>query len=295
MQLKRFKTPDIKFIHILAVMLLLHVAVSLKTIQNPIVLLPTSTDEPIKIKLVSEQKNQSNKTKQIVDTEKSNLKTPAIPQFLGKENNSVDRQTRSKTVASFKKAGFGNSKEDSKEQKQSSSAKNEAKTKGKKLSFNDLAMGMHRDVKPTPSMRKGIKTGDKAVRGLGQSNDFVRDIPLGDFTKLNTQEYEFYGFYHRIKEKLEQFWGRNIQEQAEKMYKNGRTIASDSNHLTSLIITLNQRGEIVKVNINATSGIKELDQAAIKSFNEAGPFPNPPKKMLKNGVAQIEWGFVVNT
>ena len=34
-------------------------------------------------------------------------------------------------------------------------------------------------------------------------------------------------------------------------------------------------------------------KSAIDAFNEAGPFPNPPRKMLKNGVATITWDFVV--
>ena len=47
--------------------------------------------------------------------------------------------------------------------------------------------------------------------------------------------------------------------------------------------------------LKSTSGVKELDEAAVESFNQAGPFPNPPKGMLKNGKATIDWGFVVNT
>ena len=95
--------------------------------------------------------------------------------------------------------------------------------------------------------------------------------------------------------KLEQFWGRSVKEQAQKIFKSGRRIPASENHITSLVVTLNSRGEIVDVTVNSTSGIKELDDAAVGSFNEAGPFPNPPKGMLRNGFAKIEWGFVVNT
>ena len=38
-----------------------------------------------------------------------------------------------------------------------------------------------------------------------------------------------------------------------------------------------------------------LDAAAIDSFNQAGPFPNPPKGMIRGGKAVVEWGFVVNS
>jgi hypothetical protein len=49
------------------------------------------------------------------------------------------------------------------------------------------------------------------------------------------------------------------------------------------------------VKILGASGVKELDDAAVESFNHAGPFPNPPKDLLINDVATIEWGFVVNS
>ena len=288
-----FKASDIKFIYIVAVIFMVHITISFKSVDLNFEKFTSKKEEKvIKIKFLSIPK-QKTAPKQIVATEQSKIKTEAQAKFLGKTNNTVDRQTIAKKVASFKKAGRGNSKSNNKFKKQAA-AKKKA-NKRKKLSFSDLAVG--NDLKPSMQMAsaKGIKNGDKKETGLAQNNDFIEDVPLGDFTKLNTQEYEFYGFYFRIRQKLEQFWGLNIQEQAEKMFKNGRQLASEKNLLTSLTITLNQNGEIVGVNINSTSGVKELDNAAVKSFNQAGPFPNPPKKLLRNGKAKIEWSFVVNT
>ena len=291
---KELKISHIKFGHILVAIFLLHIAISFKSVSTNFANFSKTDEEVIKLKLINPVK--TDKPHQIVATEESKIKTDAKAQFLSAKNNTVDRQTRAKTVASFKKAGLGNSKIDVKEKKQASAKKEKAVNKTKALSFKDLAVGMDM-AKSAQQMAqvKGIKNGDKSSKGQAQNNDFVKDIPLGDFTKLNTQEYEFYGFYFRIRQKLEQFWGLNIQEQAEKFFRSGRHIASDSNLLTSLTITLDKDGKIVGVNVNSTSGIRELDQAAVKSFNQAGPFPNPPRKMLKNGKAKIEWSFVVNT
>ena len=60
-------------------------------------------------------------------------------------------------------------------------------------------------------------------------------------------------------------------------------------------VLLDSKGNIVDVMIQSTSGISELDEAAVESFNQAGPFPNPPKGMIQNGRALIEWGFVVKS
>ena len=40
----------------------------------------------------------------------------------------------------------------------------------------------------------------------------------------------------------------------------------------------------------------DLDSAAVKALNRAGPYPNPPKGLLDaNGNAQIRWDFVLKT
>ena len=60
--------------------------------------------------------------------------------------------------------------------------------------------------------------------------------------------------------------------------KSGRTIASGQNHLTWLVISLNSKGEIVHVSIKSTSGIKELDEAAVQSFNQSRSISKPSKR-----------------
>lgn len=256
-------------------------------------------EKVVKIKFFNNSK--LNKKRQIVQTEQmnNNLK-PVDNAYLGKKNNRVDRQTKSASVGKFKSAGVG----DKKGSKYSQSMKKEiAKKKTlKNIKFSDLAMKpmmapkqVKKKRKKTFQVAKGLKNGSVKSKGLGQTNDYIEDVPLGDFTKLNTQEFEFYGFYNRIRQRLELFWGTNIQEQAKKIMKQGRSIASDTNHVTSLDIFLNDKGEIVEVNVNSPSGVRELDNAAVRTFNQAGPFPNPPAGMIKNGKARISWSFVVNT
>jgi protein TonB len=256
-------------------------------------------NEVVRIKLISLDNSKS--VRQIVQTEQTNNEVkPVDKSFLGKKNNTVARETRSATTGKFKKAGVGSKKGSNTVQKVAK--KVQKKRRVKTLKFSDIAMKSSlleaipkKSKMAAQSFAKGLKNGTAKSRGLGQSNDYLEDIPLGDFTKLNTQQYEFYGFYNRIRERLEVFWGTNIQEKADKIMKSGRSIASDTNLITALEIELNDRGEIVKVNVNSTSGVRELDSAAIETFNQAGPFPNPPKKMLKAGTATIKWSFVVNT
>lgn len=281
------------------VSLLLHFIASYTYIKKGISFeLDQSKEKRIAVRLAP---TQELKGKQIVQTEQSKYEKVKAAKFLSNKNNSFERETKSANVGSFKSAAKG--ERTAKANRNQQAQRKVLKQKLKKIRLSDLGLKsfdapvfkQKRKQHKKNLVRKGLKTGKKKGIGLGQSNDFLEDMPLGDFTKLNTQEYEFYGFYHRVRQKLEQFWGANIQEQAEKIFKSGRSLANDSNLVTGLMISLNSKGEIIDILLKSTSGIKELDDAAIESFNQAGPFPNPPKGMIKQGRAVIEWGFVVNT
>jgi TonB family protein len=269
--------------------------------------------QPIRIKL---QTSPSSKPKQIVNTEQTGKKIkPKDAKYLGKTDQSFDRQTVAKSNGTFKVAGMGiktgadnptpakqaGLKKELKEAKKVAKKltnKTPVTMKRTKITFEDLAKAQHHTFKDlaNPSRQvasKGLKNGARGKTGLAKNNDFVEDLPLGDMTNMNTIEYKYYGFYHRIRQKLEQYWGRNLREKAKTIYASGRRIPASENKITSLRITLDERGTIVDVHVKSTSGVKELDDAAIEAFNEAGPFPNPPKGMMVNGRAQIEWGFVV--
>jgi protein TonB len=253
--------------------------------------------------------SKSSHKKQIVNNELTGQEIkPIDSQFLGEKDQSYDRQTIASKVDIFNKAALGQRTGELNGDKIQDITKAKAKTPvakttglGKKVSLNDLSLT---NENLTEAMNKaeslntaklGVKNGDSTSRGLSSNNDFVETVPLGDFTHLNTTEFKYYGFYHRIRQKLEQFWGNSIREKAKTMYMSGRRIPATENLITSITVDINDKGEIVHVKVIGTSGVRELDEAAVESFNKAGPFPNPPQGMLKNGVATIEWGFVVKS
>ncbi len=245
---------------------------------------------------------------QVVNTEQNGHKVkPQNSRFLGKADQSYDRQSVAASIGSFKEAGRGKTNGDAnsieKETKTpqiQKQEKNLVKNFGK-LSLSDLALA--KEQLPTNQKREqekkiaalGLERGKEGLTGLAKNNDYVEDIPLGDMTQLNTQEFKYFGFYDRIRQKLEQFWGQSLQEKAKVFYKTGRRMPANTDSITSLKVTLDNSGNIIHVEIRSTSGVREFDDAAIESFNKAGPFPNPPRGMIKNGLAEIEWGFVVKS
>ncbi len=258
--------------------------------------------------------NTSKKTSQIVTVENTGRKEkPKDTKYLSEKDNTVDRQVVAKNIGTFKKAGKGVRNgvktpspavkqllsQLSKHKKTTGKSVKKVKKAKKKISFSDLSVSKEntqqkQEAKPSLASL-GIKNGSNANIGLSQNNDFVEDVPLGDMTALNTIEYKYYGFYHRIKQKLEQYWGDTLRKKAETLYKSGRRIPASTNKITSLTITIDNFGNIVDVKVKGSSGVTEFDDAAIESFNRAGPFPNPPSGMIKDGIAQIEWGFVVKS
>lgn len=221
-------------------------------------------------------------SRQIVRSEDSRDRTPKEKAFLSDKTRSFDRETKARKVDSF----------------QSSARGEKGRSKVEDLTLSDLSP--QEDLDPFRKAAKEYtmaKAGNKAPetnRSISSTNDYLEEVPLGDLTELNTVEYKYYGFYHRIRQKLEQFWGRSIQETAEELMKEGRSIAS-ADHITSLIVVMNSQGKIIEVTVRGSSGVREFDEAAIRSFNEAGPFPNPPKDLIVAGRVRIEWGFVVKT
>jgi len=223
--------------------------------------------------------------KQIVQSEDSKNNTEVENAFLSDKTRSFDRETVAKNIDTFNKAAKGNS---------DVTQKNQIKKQSKNINLADIGVAAKQPFKTNASESiKGIETGDELSKGLSATNDYVEDMTLGDFTQLNTVEYKFYGFFHRIRQNLEQYWGRSIQEKADALFKAGRRLPASENYVTNLQVTLNAQGEIIGVKILGASGVKELDDAAIESFNQAGPFPNPPSELLVNGKATIDWGFVV--
>lgn len=243
------------------------------------------------------------KKMQIVQNEnRGKNERPTDSRFLGEKDQTFQKQSIAKRVGIFEESGKGVA-DGSK--KIGGAEQPDSKVEAKKLSLDDLKMGslpseemdkfkkIGKTLDKQPGGRAlGSETGQNKDPGLSANNDYVDDVPVGEVTNLNTIEFKYYGFYNRIRKRLEQYWGNSLRQKAEAFFRQGRTFSSEVK-ITSLLVTIDSKGNITKVVLKSTSGINELDEAAIESFNKAGPFPNPPTGMLINGEATIEWGFVV--
>ncbi len=126
--------------------------------------------------------------------------------------------------------------------------------------------------------------------------DTWKGIKQSDYTALNTREYLFYGYFQRIRSRLDQAWVPLLREKLSRYYLRGRHLAREVEHMTQVLVVLNDHGEIVRVHLLGESGTQDLDDAAVEAFNQAGPFPNPPIGMIDhNREVQIPWNFILKT
>lgn len=125
------------------------------------------------------------------------------------------------------------------------------------------------------------------------TDDHLR-APISLQTMLSTREFVYYSYYNRIKDKLRQTWEPKIKEKMERIFRQGRTIASSADKITKVVILLDPKGTLVRVQIVGASGVTDLDDAAVEAFRAAAPFPNPPKGIVEpDGLIRIRWDFIL--
>lgn len=252
----------------------------------------TLIEEPLENKKLDLDEDDN---KQIVETdsEHANNQIDKNAKYLSEKSNTTEKETRAKTGEKFK-----NSLKQATQTVQSQKGqKKTAAIPADDLlnpSFDPYAALMKKqqaqEEKQFAKAQTGTTTGEQSTTNdnLNAKDDLI--------TRLNTKEYKYYGYYHRIKIQLNQWWQPKIREKVTKMMSQGRTIASEENKTTRLIIVLNPAGTLVKVQVLAESGVRDLDEAAIEAFRSAAPFPNPPKGIVdSDGTIKIRWDFVIES
>ena len=240
---------------------------------------------------------EKEKAKQIAESEKADNKTPSKDaKYLGERSQTVAQETKAKRVDTFRKG----------------STANETKA-GKGLSFKDLAEPSNTRIfsPPTKLEAEGYRKEQERIakneaggdgRPLNEAqdssstNDYLKDVKEGDRTLLNTKEFIYFGYYQRIKRSLEVAWTSKLRNTLDSYGIGGRQLANNNNYVTGLIVVLDRAGRVTGVQVLQRSGAKDLDQAAIDAFNQAGPFPDPPSSLVdEKGEIHIRWDFILQS
>jgi TonB family protein len=247
-----------------------------------------------------------------------NDEKPDDAKFLSKNNQRVEKQTVALNSGKFKNATeqgkpseqiSENSKSENAQTLEKSELKpdhvkqsksNEEKTDLKNRKILTSEFGEHvapsladlkPSFKPNPSVFVG---GENSGSDASATDDHIKDVATGMQTLLSTREFIYYTYYNRIKDRLRQYWEPKIKEKVGKILRQGRTIASTSEKITKIVIILNEKGTLERIQVVGPSGLEDLDDAAVEAFRAAAPFPNPPKGIIEgDGKIRIRWDFIL--
>lgn len=229
-----------------------------------------------------------------------NDETPVETRFLSRNNQVVKKQT-----VAINKGDFQNLGKTAPQTK--GEFLGEKKAQKSKPTLKDLTPQidafavMQKQVADENAKREQIQKGamfgeSNPQADSSQSPDYLKDVDQGLETMLSTKEFKYYTYFNRIRRQLSQHWEPKVRDKLNKIFREGRTIASDEDKITRLVIFLNPAGNLVKVQVLSESGVRDLDEAAIEAFKSAAPFPNPPRGIVDaDGTVKIRWDFVLQS
>lgn len=223
-----------------------------------------------------------------------NDEIPEDARFMSRHNQRVVKETKASATGDFKNTGAGGDKDPKPLIKKSAAEKPKApKRESSKSGLPSLAA-----ISPTMNITRQRDQSEEvqhSARGpASATNDYLKDVKPSMETMLNTREFVYYTYYQRIRSQLRQYWEPSIREKVKKVFAQGRSIASTSDHITRVYIILDKQGSLLKVQVIERSGVYDLDDAAVEAFRAAEPFPNPPKGMVEaDGTIKIRWDFIL--
>jgi TonB family protein len=122
-----------------------------------------------------------------------------------------------------------------------------------------------------------------------------KNINIGDFNAINTDEYTYYSFHERINDRIRIRWVNRIEETLSEFKRRGVIQALKKGESTTMIeVRLDKNGNYVNSVLMKSSGIRSWDEAAILAFQNGAPFLNPPVEMVdKDGSIRLQYRFSV--
>lgn len=229
------------------------------------------------------------------DEKPLNNEIPEDSKFMSRHNQRVVEETKAQLTGDYRNTG-GNGPTN--EQKVEKKVVQQKKQSSMKKPSSDAGLPSLAALSPTLDIsrqRDDNEVIEQKSRGpASATNDYLKDVKPDMQTMLNTREFVYYTYYQRIRAQLRQYWEPSIREKVKRIFAQGRSIASTSDHITKVIIVLNKEGNLIKVQVVENSGVYDLDEAAVEAFKAAEPFPNPPKGMVEeDGTIKIRWDFIL--
>jgi TonB family protein len=160
---------------------------------------------------------------------------------------------------------------------------------GKADKETDNTSGDEGNSDQTVSIFQHPSKGNLSMVTGAPSNDHLPGVEEGEETLINTKEFKYATFFNRIKRGVSNHWNPGEVYMRHDPYGN---IYGVKDRYTILSVELDINGALKDVSVSRSSGLSFLDDEAIHAFQEASPFPNPPKGLLdESGRILFQFGF----
>lgn len=126
------------------------------------------------------------------------------------------------------------------------------------------------------------------------SDDYLPGIKdEGDTHLVDTIPYRYAGFFERVKGQVRRHWDPNrvyqLRDPTGELYPR-------RDRLTVLAVVLDTTGKVLDARVTQASGLKFLDDEAVRAMWAASPFTNPPKGLIgDDGRVRFQFGFALLT
>lgn len=127
------------------------------------------------------------------------------------------------------------------------------------------------------------------------SDDYIENVPEGDGTFLNTRSFKYATFFYQVRDSVGSYWKSDVRQEMRRRDPTG-DIYGPGDLKTLLFIRLDDTGKLSEVRVEESSGYDFLDAVAVRAFQKAESFPNPPKGIVDaNGHIKFHFAFVLYT
>jgi TonB family protein len=289
--------PSKRLLWALALSIFVHLALSLGTVLVEIPASNLRSVNQVQVEFLDKMQLDETKKMQIVEKNSSPLNSEVDPKakYLSEHNQRVQKQTQA-----IQRGEFRNSAGQSLAAFLPQFKAPIAAEKALQEDLDQEALLEKRMAEKRQHEQQSIDTQAKTQKPsdskdlVSQTLDYIKELDPGLETLLSTREFVYFSYYKRIRQQLNQHWTPEIQKTVKKIYASGRQIASSDDKITKCLITLDNSGRLLRVQIIGQSGVRDLDEAAVRAFQSAAPFPNPPKGIVEeDGTIRIRWDFIL--
>lgn len=128
----------------------------------------------------------------------------------------------------------------------------------------------------------------QSVLAGAPQNDLLSE-KRGAEVALNTKEFMYAGYLLRIRRLVNFYWTQNLDNLPSSVR------LARPEYTTKVKAVLDGKGSLSSIKIEYESGSAELDDAVVRAFRVAGPYPNPPAGLIDpDGFVYLpDMGFTV--